>query len=137
MSARSVADRLEHRQVPVYLSAVLVGGLIGLVAPGTDSAFEALIYPVLGALLCVTFLQVPFTALRAAFSDRRFLFAALGLNFLVVPVVAFALSRLAVVPRVLLNGDPGDRGPVVDAAVVPDRVVVQQPVVEGQSPRVA
>ncbi|MEV4418515.1 bile acid:sodium symporter [Patulibacter sp. NPDC049589] len=99
MSAQSAAARLEHHQIPVYLGAVVVGGLIGLVAPGTEHAFEALIYPVLGALLYVTFLQVPFTALRAAFSDRRFLLAAMGLNFLIVPVVAFALSRLA----------PGDR----------------------------
>lgn len=95
MSAQSAAARLEHHQIPVYLGAVMVGGLIGLVAPATEHAFEALIYPVLGALLYVTFLQVPFTALRAAFSDRRFLLAAMGLNFLIVPVVAFALSRLA------------------------------------------
>ncbi len=59
------------------------GVLIGLAAPGTDGAFEALIYPVLGALLYATFLQVPFTALRAAFGDRRFLLAAFGLNFVV------------------------------------------------------
>ena len=54
-----------------------------------------MIYPVLGALLYATFLQVPFTALRAAFADRRFLVAALALNFVVVPPIAFALSRLA------------------------------------------
>ncbi|MGE4426370.1 MAG: arsenic resistance protein [Solirubrobacteraceae bacterium] len=95
MSAPSAAERLEHHQIQVYLGAVLVGGLIGLVAPGTEHAFEALIYPVLGALLYVTFLQVLFTALRAAFPDRRFLRAAMGLNFLVVPVIAFALNRLA------------------------------------------
>jgi hypothetical protein len=34
---------LERHQVPVYLA--------GLAAPGADDAFEALIYPVLGALL--------------------------------------------------------------------------------------
>jgi ACR3 family arsenite transporter len=100
----SLADRLEDRQVPVYLFAVLVGGLIGLVAPGTEHAFEALIYPVLGALLYATFLQVPFTALREAFSDRRFLAAAFALNFLIVPVVAFALSRLAPGGRVVELG---------------------------------
>jgi len=69
--------------------------MIGLAAPGADDAFKALIYPGLGALLYAAFLQVPFTALRAAFADRRFLLAALGLNFLVVPPVVFALSRLA------------------------------------------
>ncbi|MDO9407336.1 arsenic resistance protein [Patulibacter sp.] len=92
---RAAVGRLEDRQVPVHLVAVLVGGLVGLAAPGAGRAFETLIYPVLGALLYVTFLQVPFTALRRAFADRRFLAAVLGLNFVVVPVVAFGLSRLA------------------------------------------
>ncbi|MGH2946922.1 MAG: arsenic resistance protein [Solirubrobacteraceae bacterium] len=89
------AARLEDRQVVVYLAALAGGVVIGAVAPGADTAFEALIYPVLGALLYATFLQVPFTALRAAFADRRFLWAALGLNFVVVPPIVFALSRLA------------------------------------------
>ena len=48
-----------------------------------------------GRLAYATFLQVPFTALREAFADRRFLAAALGLHFVVVPPIVFALSRLA------------------------------------------
>ncbi|CAB4902028.1 unannotated protein [freshwater metagenome] len=106
MPPGGAAERLEHHQVPVYLGAVLAGGLLGVAAPGTESALEAAIVPVLGALLYVTFLAVPFTALHAAYADRRFLLAALGLNFLVVPVVAFALSRLA----------PG--GPAVELGVL-------------------
>jgi ACR3 family arsenite efflux pump ArsB len=90
-----VADRLERHQVAAYLAALVAGALIGLAAPGADGAFEALVYPVLAALLYVTFLQVPFSALRAAFADRRFLAAVLALNFVVVPPIAFALSRLA------------------------------------------
>ncbi|MBE2318610.1 arsenic resistance protein [Solirubrobacter sp. CPCC 204708] len=86
---------VERHQVALYLGALLAGALIGLLAPGADGVFEALIYPVLGALLYATFLQVPFTALRAAFADRRFLLAALTLNFVVVPPVAFALAQLA------------------------------------------
>jgi ACR3 family arsenite efflux pump ArsB len=90
-----VFDRLERDQVAVYLAAGAVGVFIGLVAPGADGVFEALIYPVLGAMLYATFLQVPFTALREAFADRRFLVAALGMNFVVAPPIVFALSRLA------------------------------------------
>lgn len=95
MSGQAAADTLERHQVPVYLVAVVLGGLVGLIAPGTEGVFEALIYPVLGTLLYATFMQVPFTALRSAFSDRRFLLAVMGLNFLIVPIVVFALSRLA------------------------------------------
>jgi arsenite transporter len=91
----SFAARLEQHQVPMYVGAVAVGVLIGLVLPSADDAFEALIYPVLGVLLYATFLQVPFTALRQAFGDRQFLLAALALNFLIVPVIVFGLSRLA------------------------------------------
>lgn len=91
----ALAPRLERHQVALYLAALAVGALIGVVVPDSDDAFEALIYPVLGALLYATFLQVPFTALRAAFGDRRFLLAALGLNFVVVPPIVLALSRLA------------------------------------------
>ncbi len=89
-----LADRLEHHQVSAYLLAVVVGALVGVVAPGTDGTFEILIYPVLGALLYVTFLQVPFPELRAAFRDRRFLLAALALNFVIVPPLAYVLSLL-------------------------------------------
>ena len=90
-----MADRLERHQIAVYIYALAAGVLIGLGAPDADRAFEALIYPMLGALLYATFLQVPFTALRAAFRDRRFLVATLALNFVVVPVIVFALSRFA------------------------------------------
>lgn len=65
---------------------------------------EPLIYPVLGALLYVTFLQVPFTAVRGAFSDRRFLAAAICLNFVVVPPIVFALGRVAPLERAVELG---------------------------------
>ena len=95
MSARSAAERLERRQVPIYLLALGAGVALGAAIPSAESAFEAAIYPVLGALLYVTFLQVPFDRLREAARDRTFLLAALGLNFLVVPPIAWALSLLA------------------------------------------
>ena len=38
---------------------------------------------------------MPFTALRESFPDRRFLAAALALTFVILPSVAFGLSRLA------------------------------------------
>ena len=95
MRARSVAGHLERRQVAVYLGALAVGVALGAAFPGAEGAFEAAIYPVLGALLYVTFLQVPFDRLREAARDRTFLLAALALNFVVVPPVAWALSLLA------------------------------------------
>ncbi|WP_354702436.1 bile acid:sodium symporter [Paraconexibacter sp. AEG42_29] len=91
----ALGERLERHQVPIYLLAVAAGGLTGVVAPGSEAAFETLIYPVLGALLYVTFLQVPFPELRSAFNDRRFLVAVITVNFVIVPPIAYALSLLA------------------------------------------
>ena len=91
----TLADRLEGHQVAVYLAAIGAGVLVALSAPDADDAFESLIYPVLGALLYATFVQVPFAALLSAFADRRFLLAALAVNFVIVPPIVFALSRLA------------------------------------------
>ena len=78
---------MERHQVPVYLAAMAVGAGIGVVAPSLGSALEHAINPVLGALLYVTFLQVPAAELLRSLKDGRFLGAALVVNFLVVPLV--------------------------------------------------
>lgn len=65
---------------------------------------ERVINPVLAVLLYVTFLEIPFTRLRRAFRNRRFIGAALGMNFLIVPVVVFVLTRFLPHDPVLLVG---------------------------------
>lgn len=97
-------ESLERHQLPVYLAGLLAGVLIGLVFPGADSAFEALIYPVLGALLYATFLQVRFVELRRALANRRFIAAVLSLNFVAVPVVVWGLTQLLPDNRAVLLG---------------------------------
>jgi arsenite transporter len=86
---------LEQSQIWVYAAALLLGAAIGLGLPVLGSALEHLIYPVLGVLLYVTFLQVPFRELRRSFTHGRYMAAVLALNFLVVPVVVWLLARLA------------------------------------------
>lgn len=85
---------MERHQIAVYLVGIAAGAVFGLGASGAAGAFEHAIEPVLAALLYATFLQVPFTALSRAFRDGRFLTVVVGLNFLVVPVVVFALTRI-------------------------------------------
>ncbi|MET8829889.1 bile acid:sodium symporter [Streptomyces sp. NPDC004610] len=82
---------MEHHQVPVYLAAMAVGGLLGWAAPGLGPGLEHAINPVLGALLFVTFLQVPAVELVRSLRDGRFLSAALAVNFVVVPLVVAAM----------------------------------------------
>lgn len=100
----SATQWLERHQILVYLGALAFGAAVGLTLPGSSSVFEAGIYPLLGALLYATFLQVPFTKLAEAFRDRRFLTAALVLNFVVVPLVVAALTAVATLPQAVLLG---------------------------------
>lgn len=88
-------DRLERNQIWVYAAGLLLGAALGLTLPGVGSALEALIYPVLGVLLYVTFLQVPFRELRRSFTHGRYMAAVLALNFLIIPAVVWLLARLA------------------------------------------
>lgn len=100
----SMTARLERHQIPVYLAALAVGALVGSVWPGAGPGLELSIYPVLGALLYATFLQVPFAALGAAFRDVRFLAAVLVVNFVVVPPVVAVLTIFVSLPQAVLLG---------------------------------
>ncbi|MEV0718785.1 bile acid:sodium symporter [Asanoa sp. NPDC050611] len=88
---RGAVAVLERHQVAVYLGAIAAGVLVGWAAPGAGPGLEHAINPVLGALLYVTFLQVPARDLVRALRDGRFLAAALTVNFLVVPLVVAAM----------------------------------------------
>lgn len=95
---------LERHQVPLYLAALLAGAGVGLGVPAVAAPAGQAIAPVLGLLLYVTFLAVPFSQLSASFRDGRFLVTVLALNFVVVPLVAFGLSRVVAQDQVLVVG---------------------------------
>ncbi|MFC7078028.1 arsenic resistance protein [Haloarcula halophila] len=84
---------IQHNQVALYAVSVLFAIGIGLGIPGASAVLEPLINPVLAVLLYVTFLEIPFIRIRRAFRNGRFMGAALGMNFVVVPVVVFGLTR--------------------------------------------
>lgn len=83
----------DAHQVALYLVAIVVGCVAGLIAPGIAPVLETLTYPILVLLLFATFLGVPIVKLGAAFRDVRFLVIVIVVNFLFVPIVAFVLSR--------------------------------------------
>jgi ACR3 family arsenite efflux pump ArsB len=92
--------------VAVYLGAIAVGAGVGLVVgegPAADVAGVA-IEPLLMVLLFATFLGVPLPAVGHAFRDVRFLGTLLVLNFTVVPIVVFGLSRFVADEPALLIG---------------------------------
>ncbi|MFB7187032.1 arsenic resistance protein [Streptomyces sp. NPDC056230] len=86
-----LVERMEHHQIAVYLGAMAAGALVGWAAPSAGPGLEHAINPVLGALLFVTFLQVPAAELLRSLRDGRFLSAALVVNFVVVPLVVAAM----------------------------------------------
>jgi ACR3 family arsenite transporter len=97
-------ERIQHNQVSIYAVAVLLAISVGLSQPGLSAVLEQLINPVLAVLLYGTFLEIPFVKLRRAFTNGRFMAAALGMNFLVVPVVVFGLTRFLPQEPVILVG---------------------------------
>ncbi|OZE92982.1 arsenic resistance protein [Rhodococcus sp. 14-2686-1-2] len=95
---------LEKWQIPLYLLALVVGAAIGLTAPSSAHTFERAINPVLIVLLYATFLAVPFSAVGASLRDGKFLLSVVVLNFVLVPVVVFALSRFVAGNQAVLVG---------------------------------
>ncbi|MFC6718366.1 arsenic resistance protein [Natrialbaceae archaeon GCM10025810] len=85
--------RLHRHQVVVYALAVFLAAGLGVGRPTAATGFERFIDPVLAVLLYVTFLEIPFARLRRAVRNGRFVAASLGMNFLVVPVVVWGLTR--------------------------------------------
>lgn len=86
---------LEKYQVFIYVLAITLGLVIGLFLPGIGAVMESALWPVLGFLLYATFSQVPLTKLREAFTDPRFLFAAVLGNFVAIPLAVGLLMTLA------------------------------------------
>lgn len=95
---------MERFQVPLYLAALIAAAAVGLFLPAVAHPAEIAINPVLGLLLYATFLGVPFAKIGQAFRDWRFLTVLMVVNFVLVPIVVFALSRIVAHDQVLLVG---------------------------------
>lgn len=87
-------ERLEKYQVWVYAVALVVGAGLGVWHSILGESLGFLISPVLSVLLYSMFSQIPFLHLREAFANRRFTAALLTVNFMVVPLLVWLLSRL-------------------------------------------
>lgn len=97
-------DRIERHQVWIYLVAIGAGlGVGSQLADPAAAIAEALIWPTLGVLLYVTFLQVPLTSLPAA-GSRRFVAAVLVGNFVLIPALVWALTTAAGLPPAVTLG---------------------------------
>ncbi|MGV8844660.1 MAG: arsenic resistance protein [Pseudomonas sp.] len=104
--------QLERKQVWIYLLALLAGLLLGNAWPQIGPILERLLWPVLILLLYATFLQVPLLHLRVAVVDRRFVGLVLLGNFVLLPLLVWALLQW-------LPADPAIRLGVLLVLLVP------------------
>ncbi|BAU95824.1 arsenite efflux pump ACR3 [Corynebacterium suranareeae] len=99
-----VVDTWDRFQIPLYITALIAGVVVGLRWSGSADIFEAAINPSLMALLYATFLGIPLTRVGGALKDLKFLTVLLAVNFIAVPIVAFVLSRFIAGSDALLVG---------------------------------
>ena len=95
---------MERQQVPLYIAAIALGAVVGIVAPSTAPLLATSINPVLGLLLFATFLGVPLIEVGNALRDLRFLSAVFIVNFFFVPLAVWGLSRFVAGNQALLVG---------------------------------
>lgn len=70
-------EHLERHQVWIYLTALVLGLLLGRAVPRLGLVSETLVWPVLALLLYATFTQLPLASVPRALGDGRFLTTAL------------------------------------------------------------
>ncbi|MBM7454602.1 ACR3 family arsenite efflux pump ArsB [Oceanisphaera litoralis] len=87
-------DKLEKYQVFFYLAGILLGLLVGVKFSEQSRILEWALWPLLGMLLYTTFTQIPLAHLREAFSDSRFMLAAVIVNFVVLPLIVWGLMSV-------------------------------------------
>lgn len=97
-------DTLEHHQIPLYFVAVLLAAGFGLLVPSSASGLGMLVTPAIAVLMYAMFLQIPFLDLRQGLGNKRFLSALLLANFILVPLLVWALTRGLVERPALLVG---------------------------------
>ncbi|MFJ4393809.1 arsenic resistance protein [Pseudomonas sp. NPDC089396] len=112
-------EQLETHQIPIYFAAVIAAVAFGLLAPGTAQHLQALVTPAIAVLMYAMFLQIPFLDLRQNLGNRRFMAALLLANFILVPLLVWAITRgLVAHPAILIGALLVLLTPCIDYVVV-------------------
>lgn len=85
---------LERFQVLCYLLGIGAGLLAGLSSERIADWATALLWPVLALLLFCTFVQVPLLHIRDALRDKRFIALNTIGNFIIIPLLVWAMLWL-------------------------------------------
>ena len=112
-------DALEQNQIPNYFVAVIAAAIGGLIAPAAAQSQNVLVTPTIAVLMYAMFLQIPFLDFRESLSNKRFMSALLIANFVLIPLLVWALTRgLAEPPAVLIGALLVLLTPCIDYVVV-------------------
>lgn len=87
-------EKLENNQVWLYVVVILLAAGFGLLFPEFGTKLDGTISIIIAILMYSMFSQIPFTSLKKSFSNRRFIWALLTVNYIAVPIVAWLLTRL-------------------------------------------
>ncbi|MBV6660621.1 arsenic resistance protein [Pseudomonas yamanorum] len=112
-------DTLEQNQIPIYFASVLLAAVVGLLVPSMAQGLGTLVTPAIAVLMYAMFLQIPFLALRQGLGNKRFMVALLLANFILIPLLVWALTRgLVEHPAILIGALLVLLTPCIDYVVV-------------------
>ncbi|WP_442514363.1 arsenic resistance protein [Pseudomonas promysalinigenes] len=112
-------EQLESQQIPLYFAAVVAAVIFGLLATDAAQHLHLLVTPAIAVLMYAMFLQIPFLEVRQSLGNRRFMAALLIANFILVPLLVWALSRgLGEHPAILIGALMVLLTPCIDYVVV-------------------
>ncbi len=112
-------DTLEQNQIPIYFASVMLATVVGLLAPSMSQGLGTLVTPAIAVLMYAMFLQIPFLDLRQGLGNKRFMAALLLANFILIPLLVWALTRgLADHPAILIGALLVLLTPCIDYVVV-------------------
>lgn len=94
----------DRHQIVLYVTAIVFGAVFGLLAPRASPVLTASTNPMLALLLFASFLGIPLIEIGRSFRGLRFLGTVLVVNFIMVPLVVWGLSRFVADDRGLLIG---------------------------------
>jgi ACR3 family arsenite efflux pump ArsB len=112
-------DTLEQNQIPIYFASVVLAAVVGLLAPSMAQGVAALVTPAIAVLMYAMFLQIPFLDLRQGLGNKHFMAALLLANFILIPLLVWALTRgLVEHPAILVGALLVLLTPCIDYVVV-------------------
>jgi len=83
-------ETLEEKQISIYIITIVISVFVGL-NWNNSHVLEKTIEPIIGILLYSMFCQIPFLELKQALKNRSFFKALLFGNFVLIPLLVWAL----------------------------------------------